>query len=157
MTVKIKNLVPGESAIIAGYETGNNYYRQKLLSMGLIKGTIVTLIKTAPLGDPVQMELRGFKLSLRKKEADILILEKDETFVQPCTGFFNNLRRKAGFPCKGGRGHGSHGRGCGREAGRGRGAGHGAGGGGLRAGRDEGSSAQDPEAGRKINDKNCCA
>ena len=109
MTVKIKNLVPGESAVIAGYESGSNYYRQKLLSMGLIKGTVVRLIKTAPLGDPVQMELRGFKLSLRKKEADVLILEKDESDELPCTGFFNRLRHRAGLACGCGPGHG-HGR-----------------------------------------------
>ncbi len=81
MSVKIKDLKPGDRAVIAGYEPGSNYYRQKLLSMGLIKGTKVTLLKIAPLGDPVQLELRGFKLSLRKKEADVLILDKVESRV----------------------------------------------------------------------------
>ena len=76
MLVKMKDLKPGDSVVITGYEPGSIYYRQKLLSMGLIKGTNLILLKTAPLGDPVQLGLRGFKLSLRKKEADILILER---------------------------------------------------------------------------------
>ncbi len=94
MTVKIKNLASGESAVIAGYEPGNSYYRQKLLSMGLIKGTTVTLLKTAPFGDPVQLALRGFKLSLRKSEADVLILEKTGNIAVSEKGFFHRMRNR---------------------------------------------------------------
>lgn len=97
MTVKIKNLIPGESAVIAGYEQGNSYYRQKLLSMGLIKGTVITLLKTAPFGDPVQIELRGFRLSLRKTEADVLILENVGASADQGKGFMHRLRRRMGF------------------------------------------------------------
>ena len=102
MSAKIKDLKPGDSAVIAGYEPGCNYYRQKLLSMGLIKGTKITLLKTAPLGDPVQLELRGFKLSLRKNEADILELDTVESkiieFVEnPLTGWGRRWRNR----CKG--------------------------------------------------------
>ena len=110
MLVKIKNLFPGEAAVITGYEQGNSYYRQKLLSMGLIKGTVVRLIKTAPFGDPVQLELRGFKLSLRKSEADVLILEKTESEIQFQTGLVYKLRNLLGFGHGAGRGrHGRHG------------------------------------------------
>lgn len=101
MSVKIKDLKPGESAVITGYEAGCNYYRQKLLSMGLIKGTKIRLLKTAPLGDPVQLELRGFKLSLRKNEADILILDLIESdiinFVEnPLTIWGRQWRKRRG-------------------------------------------------------------
>ncbi len=99
MSAKIKDLKTGDSAVITGYEAGCNYYRQKLLSMGLIKGTKITLLKTAPLGDPVQLELRGFKLSLRKKEADILILDTVESriidFVEnPLAGWGRKWRNR---------------------------------------------------------------
>ncbi len=40
--------------------------------MGLTKGTVLKLVKLAPLGDPVELEVRGFNLSLRKEEAEVL-------------------------------------------------------------------------------------
>jgi len=41
----------------------------RLLEMGLIPGTTITLVGKAPLGDPLEYELRGYRLSLRKTEA----------------------------------------------------------------------------------------
>jgi ferrous iron transport protein A len=75
MNRKIKDLEIGDTAIIAGYEKTGEQYRQKLLSMGLTRGTEITVTKCAPLGDPVELLVRGFKLSLRKVEADILLLK----------------------------------------------------------------------------------
>lgn len=74
---KLKDLSPGETALIAGYEAGNAAYRGKLLSMGLTKGTEITLIKIAPMGDPVEIDVRGFHLSLRKDEAEVLLLKRE--------------------------------------------------------------------------------
>ncbi|MBN1151494.1 ferrous iron transport protein A [candidate division WOR-3 bacterium] len=71
---KIGDLSIGEKAVIVGYEKKGEKYRQKLLSMGLTKGTVLTLLKRAPLGDPVEISVLNYKLSLRKDEADILIL-----------------------------------------------------------------------------------
>jgi ferrous iron transport protein A len=42
--------------------------------MGLTRGTRVMVIRVAPLGDPVELEVRGFRLTLRKDEADVLQL-----------------------------------------------------------------------------------
>lgn len=72
MAQQIKSLGIGERAEIVGYESGNPAYRSRLLSMGLTKGTVLKLVKLAPLGDPVELEVRGFNLSLRKEEADML-------------------------------------------------------------------------------------
>jgi ferrous iron transport protein A len=72
MAQQIKSLAIGESAEIVGYRAGNPAYRSRLLSMGLTKGTVLRLVKLAPLGDPVELEVRGFNLSLRKAEAEIL-------------------------------------------------------------------------------------
>jgi ferrous iron transport protein A len=44
--------------------------------MGLTPGTEFTVIRVAPLGDPVEIRVRGFHLSLRKQEADTLIVEE---------------------------------------------------------------------------------
>jgi ferrous iron transport protein A len=53
-------------------------YKMKLLALGLTRGTEVLKIKTAPLGDPMEIELRGYRLSLRKDEADVVLIEKEK-------------------------------------------------------------------------------
>jgi Fe2+ transport system protein FeoA len=74
--MQIKELEIGEQAEIVGYESRNPAYRSRLLAMGLTKGTVVKLLKVAPLGDPVEIELRGFNLSLRKDEAQVLRIRR---------------------------------------------------------------------------------
>ena len=76
MNIKLSDLQLGEKATIAGYENTSAQYRERLLSMGLTRGTEITLLKYAPLGDPVEIEIRDFKLSLRKEEAGSLLLNK---------------------------------------------------------------------------------
>ena len=76
MSEKLKDLSPGERAEITGYERSGKVYREKLLAMGLTKGTVLTLKKIAPLGDPVEISVRDFDLSLRKAEADILMIRR---------------------------------------------------------------------------------
>jgi len=74
----LTTLQVGERAIISGYSKQGKAIRPKLLAMGLTRGTEVCLKRTAPLGDPVELEVRGFHLSLRKDEAAILFVEKKE-------------------------------------------------------------------------------
>lgn len=74
--IAIKDLRVGDKAIIRGFRDCARHYRQKLLSMGLTPGSIIELIRVAPLGDPIQIVTRGFALSLRKAEANVLCLEK---------------------------------------------------------------------------------
>lgn len=50
--------------------------RKRLLEMGLTKGAEVCVKKTAPLGDPLEITLRGYRLSLRKSEAENIIVVK---------------------------------------------------------------------------------
>jgi ferrous iron transport protein A len=68
----LSNLAPGMTAKILGYEPGNRAYRSKLLALGLTRDTRIRLVNAAPLGDPVQLEVRGFHVSLRKAEASVL-------------------------------------------------------------------------------------
>lgn len=51
----ISSMSLGEKAVIKGFLDKGGPYREKLLSMGLVKGTIFTLTKKAPLGDPVEI------------------------------------------------------------------------------------------------------
>ncbi|MFP4384337.1 MAG: ferrous iron transport protein A [Spirochaetia bacterium] len=74
----LRKLNAGEEAVITGFKEGVDSYRKKLLSMGLTKGTKVKLLKVAPMGDPIEIEVRGFKLSLRKGEADVLKIRSDK-------------------------------------------------------------------------------
>ena len=64
----IKELTPGQGGIIE-YVGGSGELRDRLLDMGLTPGTYILLRKTAPLGDPVQLSLRGYELTIRKDDA----------------------------------------------------------------------------------------
>lgn len=74
--MKISDMKLGDVAEIIGYNEGNATYRAKILALGLITGTKIKLINVAPLGDPVEFSLRGYHLSLRRDESDILQIKK---------------------------------------------------------------------------------
>jgi len=74
--MKLKEMQIKDSGTVAGYSTTDRAYRQKLLRMGLVKGAEFTVMRKAPLGDPIEIELRGFRLTLRGSEADALEVEK---------------------------------------------------------------------------------
>ncbi|WGR59517.1 ferrous iron transport protein A [Paracoccus ferrooxidans] len=72
----LSDLVPGDRARILGLGHGAAGYRQRLMSMGLTPGVEFAITRVAPLGDPVEISLRGFAMSLRKAEAALLSVEK---------------------------------------------------------------------------------
>ncbi|MGK7876986.1 MAG: ferrous iron transport protein A [Xenococcaceae cyanobacterium] len=72
----LRDMPVGARGRVVGYEKAYRGYKGKLLSMGLTPGTEFTVIRHAPLGDPVEIEVRGFKLSLRKQEANALCVEE---------------------------------------------------------------------------------
>lgn len=76
MRIQLQDLRPGEAGRVTGFTKENRDYRQRLLAMGLLPGVIFTVTRVAPLGDPVEIRLRNFPLTLRKHEADILHVEK---------------------------------------------------------------------------------
>ncbi len=73
--MKVRHLATGQRAVVTGYDASDAAYRGKLLAMGLTRGVVLRLLKVAPLGDPVKVEVRGYSLSLRKAEADALDVE----------------------------------------------------------------------------------
>ncbi|OEU72997.1 MAG: iron transporter FeoA [Desulfuromonadales bacterium C00003093] len=76
METKLGDLAVGEKGKVLGFMKGAKAYREKLLAMGLTKGTEFVVTCVAPLGDPVEIKVRGFALSLRKGEAATVMVEK---------------------------------------------------------------------------------
>ncbi len=72
----ISALQPGDQARIVGLGKSRPEYRQKLMSMGLTPGATFQITRVAPLGDPVEIKVRGFSMSLRRDEADMIAVEK---------------------------------------------------------------------------------
>lgn len=70
----LATLKPSQSATIVLIEAEHSL-RQRLYDLGLTPGTVVTLIKYAPFGDPLEIRLRGYQLTLRKAEAQFVMIE----------------------------------------------------------------------------------
>jgi ferrous iron transport protein A len=70
---KLSDLRPGEFGVVERV-TGSGPFRQRLLEMGLTRGVRVGMEKTAPLGDPTEYVVKGYHISLRKGEADLITL-----------------------------------------------------------------------------------
>ena len=71
----LKDLQIGGSGVV---ETvgGENILRRRLLEMGITPGTTITVKKAAPMGDPIELFLRGYVLSLRLQEAEKITLKE---------------------------------------------------------------------------------
>ena len=69
-------LKAGELAEITGYTLGNAAYRAKLLALGLTHGVKLKIINVAPLGDPFEIAVRGYHLSLRRDEVSVIKVKK---------------------------------------------------------------------------------
>ena len=72
---RMEDLRPGDRARVVGLDRGDPAYRRRLLAMGLTPGVVFELTRIAPLGDPLEIRVRGFTLTLRRYEAAILRLE----------------------------------------------------------------------------------
>jgi len=70
----LKELKPGEKAVIKKI-SGEGAVKRRLMDMGVTRGVEVLVRKVAPLGDPVQVNIRGYELTLRKAEAENIIVE----------------------------------------------------------------------------------
>ncbi|MFP4012329.1 MAG: FeoA family protein [Spirochaetaceae bacterium] len=73
--VRLRDVPVGGRARVAGFRDTDRSYRARLLSMGLTRGTPLRVRGVAPFGDPVHILLRGYELTLRREEADALVLE----------------------------------------------------------------------------------
>lgn len=73
----LTELAPGQSGRIQRIDA-QPATRQRLQEMGLIRGTPVQFVRVAPLGDPIEIRVRGYHLSLRRQEADSVLVERSE-------------------------------------------------------------------------------
>ena len=64
----------GSTVIVAKID-GDGAYKRRIMDMGITKGTSIYVRKVAPLGDPVEVTVRGYELSLRKADAEMIELE----------------------------------------------------------------------------------
>lgn len=78
MLKRLDEFVIGETGLIKKVE-GEGRLRRRLFDMGVTPGATVYLRKKAPLGDPLEITIRGYELTLRKSEAELVILEVEET------------------------------------------------------------------------------
>jgi len=79
----LEALAPGESGVILRVGNEKGPVKRRLVDMGLTPGTEVTVRKIAPFGDPIEVNLRGYELSLRKEDARQIILATGEE-AQEC-------------------------------------------------------------------------
>ena len=75
MERSLLTLLPSEKGIVCRVETENPEVRERLLSMGIVHGSEIEFKNKAPLGDPITIILKGYSLSLRKSEAEGIILQ----------------------------------------------------------------------------------
>ena len=71
--MKLSELKAGEKGMIKGFQSSD--LELKLMEMGCIPGEMVTVEQIAPLGDPISIRVAGYSLSLRKNEANQILLE----------------------------------------------------------------------------------
>ena len=67
----LKEVKVGESAVIVRLH-GEGALKRRIMDMGLTKGTEVYVRKVAPLGDPMELTVRGYELSVRKSDAETI-------------------------------------------------------------------------------------
>ena len=70
----LKDIKIGETAVVNRLN-GEGAVKRRIMDMGITKGTSVYVRKVAPLGDPIEVTVRGFELSLRKADASSIIVE----------------------------------------------------------------------------------
>jgi ferrous iron transport protein A len=73
----LRSAKPGET-VRAVKIAGSGAVKRRIMDMGITPGTEIYIRKLAPLGDPVEVTVRGYELSLRKADAEIIILESQE-------------------------------------------------------------------------------
>ena len=73
----LKDLKPGAEGGVKRV-SGNGAVRRRLFDMGVTPGAPVKMRKVAPLGDPIEVTLRGYELTLRKNEAENVLVEMQD-------------------------------------------------------------------------------
>ncbi|WP_297979344.1 FeoA family protein [uncultured Methanobrevibacter sp.] len=76
MKARLNELKTGQKATLVSYDEGGDVeLRRHLLGMGFIRGAEIEVEKVAPLGDPMQLKVKGYSVCLRKEEAKFIEVE----------------------------------------------------------------------------------
>ncbi len=74
--ISLDKLKVGQSGTVVKV-SGQGPVKQRLMDMGLVPGSEVEIVRVAPLGDPVELKLKGYNLSVRRNEAKSILVEKN--------------------------------------------------------------------------------
>ncbi len=75
MRLRLSKLKPGEEGIITAIEKKDSVLARRMAEMGMTKGERVRVIRNAPFKDPIEFEVKGYHLSLKRDEAKMIIVE----------------------------------------------------------------------------------
>ena len=70
----LKDVAVGDQAVVKRL-TGEGALKRRIMDMGVTKGVEIFVRRVAPLGDPMEVTVRGYELSLRKTEAESIVVE----------------------------------------------------------------------------------
>jgi ferrous iron transport protein A len=73
--MKLKQMKVGDNGTVTGITASDSAYRQKLLRMGVTRNAVFTVVRKAPFGGPIEIEVKGSRLVLRSDEADAFEVE----------------------------------------------------------------------------------
>ena len=75
MTITLGDAAVGSTVVVAKIE-GVSAYKRRIMDMGITKGSEIFIRKVAPLGDPVEITVRGYELSVRKNDAQCVLVKE---------------------------------------------------------------------------------
>lgn len=93
----LKELQIGKSAVIKSVGS-HGALRQHFLDMGMIPGVEITVVKLAPMGDPMEVQIHGYELTLRLEEADQIEIDPlvFSLLYSPCVAAIASVKRELG-------------------------------------------------------------
>jgi ferrous iron transport protein A len=71
MSATLADLEPGQSAIVTGFHE-HSPLTQRIMQMGILEGSGVEVVRRAPAGDPIELKVLGYAISLRRNEAALI-------------------------------------------------------------------------------------
>jgi len=77
MEKRLSELEPGERGVVVRIE-GSSATRRRIMDMGIVRGAEIRVVRRAPLGDPVEFEIRDYDLSLRRRDAENVYIKLEE-------------------------------------------------------------------------------
>ena len=90
----LKNAKVGDTVQVVRLH-GEGAVKRRIMDMGITKGTEIYVRKLAPLGDPIEITVRGYELSLRKADAEMIEVQYPCLSKKSCQDFFDRFNRRA--------------------------------------------------------------